>query len=95
MIQEKLKNSIKEALRSLSITAGEVHLEHPADLNFGDYSSNVALAQAKELKMKPRDLAEKIMSEIGAQKIKEIEKVEVAGAGFINFFCQRNFSRKA
>ena len=90
-----MKNSIKEALRSLSITADDIHLEHPADLSFGDYSSNVALAQAKELKMKPRDLAEKIANEIGTRKIKEIEKVEVAGAGFINFFCQRNFSRKA
>lgn len=91
MIQEKLKNSIKEALRSLSITADEVHLEHPTDLNFGDYSSNVALAYAKELKMKPRELAEKIAGEIGAQKIKEIEKVEVAGTGFLNFFLSKEF----
>lgn len=92
MIQEKLKNSIREALKSLSITAsGDVHLEHPADLSFGDYSSNVALAYAKELKMNPRELAEKIASEIGTQKIKEIEKVEVAGAGFINFFLSKEF----
>lgn len=86
-----MKNSIKEALRSLSITADDIHLEHPADLSFGDYSSNVALAQAKELKMKPRDLAEKIANEIGTRKIKEIEKVEVAGAGFINFFLSKEF----
>lgn len=91
MIQEKLKNLIREALKSLSVTANDVHLEHPADLSFGDYSSNVALAYAKELKMKPRDLAEKIASEIRTQKMKEIEKVEVAGAGFINFFLSKEF----
>src|SRR3989338_1456415 len=91
MIQEKLKNSIREALKTLSITADDVHLEHPTDLNFGDYSSNAALAYAKEMKIKPRELAEKIAEEIRKNKIKEVEKVEVAGAGFINFFLSKEF----
>jgi len=52
MIQEKLKNTIQEALKMPSITADDIHLEHPTDLNFGDYSSNAALAYAKELKTK-------------------------------------------
>lgn len=91
MIQNKLKNLILEALKSLSIRSDDIHLEHPADLSFGDYSSNIALAYAKELKMKPRDLAERIVSEIDVRKIKEIERVEVAGAGFINFFLSKEF----
>lgn len=91
MIQDKLKNSIWEALKSLSVMTDDIQLEHPADLSFGDYSSNVALAHSKEMKMKPRDLAERIVSEIGARKMKEIEKVEVAGAGFINFFLSKEF----
>lgn len=92
MIQEKLENSVREALKSLFITAtGDINLEHPSDLSFGDYSSNVALAHAKELKMKPRELADKIVEEIEKNKIKEIEKVEVAGAGFINFFLAKEF----
>ncbi|MBM2818145.1 MAG: hypothetical protein HW401_735 [Parcubacteria group bacterium] len=91
MIQEKLKNTIQEALKALSITADDVHLEHPTDLNFGDYSSNVALAYAKEMKIKPRELAEKIAEEIRKKKIKEFEKIEVAGAGFINFFLSKEF----
>ena len=90
-IQEKLKNSIRAALKSLSVTAVDVHLEHPTDLNFGDYSSNVALAYAKEMKIKPRELAEKIAKDISKNKIKEIEKTEVAGAGFINFFLSKEF----
>ncbi len=91
MIQEKLKNCIQEALRALSITADDIHLEHPVDLSFGDYSSNVALSYAKEMKMKPRDLAEKIVNKIREQGIKKLEKVEVAGAGFINFFLSKEF----
>ncbi|KKR46400.1 MAG: Arginine-tRNA ligase [Parcubacteria group bacterium GW2011_GWA1_40_21] len=91
MIQEKLKNTIQEALKMPSITADDIHLEHPTDLNFGDYSSNAALAYAKELKTKPIDLAEKIAEEIRKREIKEIEKAEVAGAGFINFFLSKEF----
>lgn len=91
MIQKKLKNLIQETLKRLSITADGIHLEHPTGLNFGDYSSSVALVYAKGLKMKPRDLAEKIVDEINALKTKEIEKVEVAGAGFINFFLSKEF----
>lgn len=94
MIQEKLKNSIRDALKFLFIaaeTADDVHLEHPDILDFGDYSSNVALSYAKELKMKPRELAEKIAGEIKKQELKEIEKIEVAGAGFINFYLSKEF----
>ncbi len=79
----------------LSTKTSDIHLEHPADLSFGDYSSNVALAYAKELKIKPRELAEKIVEKIRTHKIKEIEKVEVAGAGFINFFLSKEFFTKS
>ena len=71
--------------------ADDVHLEHPTDLSLGDYSSKVALAYAKEMKIKPRELAEKISEEIRKNKIKEVEKTEVAGAGFINFFLSKEF----
>lgn len=91
MIQEKLKNYIKEALISIGVLAENIHLEHPTDLSFGDYSSNVALAYAKELKMKPRELAENIADKIKTRKTKEIQKIEVAGAGFINFFLSKEF----
>lgn len=91
-IKTKIQNTILEALRSLGIEATVITLEHPADLNNGDYSTNVAMAYAKQIGMNPRELAEKIVAEISArQDLAEIEKIEVAGAGFINFYLSREF----
>ena len=91
MIKEKIIDSIKSALKNLGIEAENVILEHPADVNFGDYSTNVAMAYAKALGSNPRELAEKIKNEIEKEKLTEIEKIEVAGAGFINFYLSHEF----
>lgn len=90
-METHIKNLIKDALKNLGIDAEATSLEHPADIKMGDYSTNVAMAYAKALKMNPKELAEKIALEINKNKIPEIEKVEVAGFGFINFYLSREF----
>lgn len=62
----------------------EVILERPRHEGQGDWASNIAMLLAKSLKTKPRDLAEEIVSRIGRDP--HVEKAEVAGPGFINFF---------
>ncbi len=91
MIKDILSSSIKEALKNLGIEAGSIALEHPSDINFGDYSTNVAMAYAKQVGSNPRELAEKIKAEIEKEQPKEISKLEVAGAGFINFYLSHEF----
>jgi len=92
MIQEKIKNLIKDALKNIGMESEEILFEHPLDLEMGDYSTNVAMVYAKQLKISPKDLAEKIVTKISSrQGLAEIEKVEVAGAGFINFYLSRDF----
>ncbi len=88
-METQIKNLIKDALKNLGIEAKAIVLEHPADIKMGDYSTNVAMAYAKALKMNPKELAEKIVG--GINKISEIEKIEVAGPGFINFYLSREF----
>lgn len=90
-IVDNLKKIILEAGQKLElpIIEEEIKIEHPADVNFGDYSTNIALVLAKEIKSNPRDLAEKIKNEI--EKSEFIEKVEVAGAGFINFYLKPEY----
>lgn len=92
---EELKNIILEAGRNLklSINKDEIKIEHPADVNFGDYSTNIAMALAQTNKTNPREIANKIKDEISrqAQNDNFVEKVEVAGAGFINFYLKPEY----
>ncbi len=65
-----------------------VHIERTRDTAHGDFATNIALMLAKPAKTNPRQLAEQI---IAALPINEaISKVEIAGAGFINFFMNSN-----
>ncbi len=65
-----------------------VHIERTRDTAHGDFATNIALMLAKPTKTNPRQLAEQI---IAALPINEaILKVEIAGAGFINFFMNSN-----
>ncbi len=57
----------------------------------GDYSTNVAMALAKVQKANPKELAEKIVSEMSKTAFDMIEKIEVAGAGFINFYLSAGY----
>ncbi len=108
-MQEIIKQQINSALKNLGIEAGNIVLEHPADLKNGDYSTNIAMAisgafrndshnpkyiKLRELlpsKRSPVDLANLIKIELEKNLQKEIEKIEVAGAGFINFYLSREF----
>ncbi len=91
-MEKEIKNLIKDALENLNIEVSDVLVEHPADLKMGDYSTNVAMAIAKNIGTNPKELSEKIVIEINRLNTdKNIEKVEVAGAGFINFYLSRKF----
>jgi arginyl-tRNA synthetase len=59
-----------------------VVVEPPRDADHGDMATNAAMVLAREAKAKPRDLAEAIAARLRADPL--IEKVDVAGPGFIN-----------
>src|SRR6201996_6961834 len=59
-----------------------VVVEPPRDASHGDMATNAAMVLAKEAKSKPRDLAETIAAKLRTEDL--IEKVDVAGPGFIN-----------
>ncbi|OHA71624.1 MAG: arginine--tRNA ligase [Candidatus Wildermuthbacteria bacterium RIFCSPLOWO2_01_FULL_47_18] len=85
MIETELREVIEKA-------AGErVVLEHPANSEHGDYSTNIALVLAKKLNKDPREVAEEILSKVKSQKSKVFDSVQVAGPGFINFFLSQNY----
>ncbi len=63
-----------------------IHLEHPEDMSHGDFSTNIALSYAKQLGLSPQVLAKKFVAELG--EIITVERIEIAGPGFINFFLK-------
>ena len=94
-IVEDLKQIILKAVKDsgFGLSEEKIKLEHPSDINFGDYSTNIAMVLAKQEGKNPRDLAEKIRSQILDIRYQKnmIEKVEVAGAGFINFYLKPEY----
>ncbi|MCC5865420.1 MAG: arginine--tRNA ligase [Wenzhouxiangella sp.] len=69
----------------------QVHIERTRDRAHGDYACNVAMVLARKLGRKPRELAELISAKLPASK--RIDKVEIAGPGFLNFFASPHYLR--
>lgn len=84
--------TIKEALTKVT-GVKDVHVEFPTHEEHGDIVTNIALIQGKKENKNPRKLGEEIVKKL--QKDKKlgtiIEKIEVAGPGFINFWLSKQF----
>ncbi len=89
-IENKLINTISQAVKSkfdLDLNEGMVMVEIPKDKANGDYSTNIAMRLTKQLGRKPQDIARELVEELSKSDL--IEKVEVAGPGFINFVVNK------
>lgn len=85
----ELEKAVQAALTTLGIETDSIEFEHPADFTHGDFSTNVAMKCAKQVEINPRDLAQQIVDTIELPE--GVEKIEVAGPGFINFHLTRQF----
>ncbi len=61
-----------------------VVIDRPKQAQHGDYACNLAMQLAKPLRRSPRDIAQALIAALPASSV--IDKVEIAGAGFINVF---------
>ncbi len=103
-MKESIIKKIAEALVEIGIfTADEVSehlqkivLERPADMSHGDYSTNIAMIYAPKLKKSPLALAVEIVEKLKvlAVTLEDIEKIEIAGPGFINFYIKNEVYRR-
>ncbi|MDW4528550.1 arginine--tRNA ligase [Rossellomorea marisflavi] len=88
-VQEKLKAEIKDAVIKAGLATEDqipdVILETPKDKTHGDYSTNMAMQLARVAKKAPRMIAEELINHFDQSKA-SIEKLDIAGPGFINFF---------
>ncbi|WP_106495998.1 arginine--tRNA ligase [Lentibacillus sp. Marseille-P4043] len=92
--EETLKQEIAEAVIKAELATKEelpqIILEKPKDKSHGDFASNIAMQLARIAKKAPRQIAEDIVANLDQTKA-AIEKVEIAGPGFINFFTKNDF----
>ena len=70
-------------------------LERPPKLEFGDYSTNAAMLLAPVLGEPPRQIAERLGHELRTHLDGALEKIEVAGPGFLNLFLSDGWFRAA
>ncbi len=94
-IGQAVETAFEKAVKKGTLTPSEeisvaekIQLEIPKDEQHGDFACNIAMVLAKALRMPPRKIAEAIVDEIETGG--EIEKIEVAGAGFINFYLSNS-----
>lgn len=91
-MNEYLKRIITEALRRLypELEIPEIHLEKPRIAEHGDLATNVAMTLAKPLRKPPRGIAEALVNELKYDE-SQLESVDLAGPGFINFKFSPNW----
>ncbi|HZD80376.1 MAG TPA: arginine--tRNA ligase, partial [Actinomycetota bacterium] len=92
MIEDRLSELISGALRSALPEVGadaappSIELSKPKQKDFGDFSTNIALALAGRARRSPRDVATAIVAHLPPDDL--LERAEVAGPGFINLFVR-------
>lgn len=94
-VREELKEIIEKA-KDAAVAAGELpegdyapvqRLEVPKEKEFGDYSTNAAMQWARTAHKAPRQIAAVVVKHIDTPLV---TRMDIAGAGFINFFLARD-----
>ena len=95
--KQKLKAAVAAAVQK-GIEAGDfpaaelpaIQIEIPADSKNGDFSTNAAMALARAFRNNPRKIAEIITANLDLSDL-PIQKSDIAGAGFINFYLSDDY----
>ncbi len=89
MMHRFIESSFIEAAKEIGIDTHTINFERPKIVDHGHLSTNIAMTLAKQLRKKPQDIAQDIISHLTVDS-SIIEKVEIAGAGFINIYLKPN-----
>lgn len=95
---EQINQSVKEAILNAVAAAGlaardevpAIVLEVPKDKAHGDLATNAAMQLTRIAKRNPRQIAEEIVKHIDYEQA-GVERAEIAGPGFINFFLSKSY----
>jgi arginyl-tRNA synthetase len=85
MMHRFIELSFIQAAKEIGIDAPSINFERPKIADHGHLSTNIAMTLAKQLRKKPQDIAQDIIAHLNLDST-IIDKVEIAGAGFINIY---------
>ncbi len=88
-IHHLLSARFTQAIQAMGIEDAPIPISRSTRPDFGEYQFNGAMALAKKLKQKPRDIAEEILKHVDLQDL--AEKLEIAGPGFINIHLRNDW----
>jgi arginyl-tRNA synthetase len=93
-VQQSIKEALQQAILKAQLTDTEglpaIHLEAPRDKANGDYATNIAMQLTKLAKKPPRAIAEAILENLETSGT-VIEKIEIAGPGFMNISIRKDY----
>ena len=90
---EKALNSAMDCADLIKIETKDFVIEVPADTSKGDFATNVAMVNVKGFKTAPVKVAEAIVKHFPNEDV-EIDRIEIAGPGFINIFMPKSWFAK-
>ncbi|MDQ0257394.1 arginyl-tRNA synthetase [Evansella vedderi] len=93
-VKEQLKSEIIAAVLKAGLAAEEelpnVVIESPKEKEHGDYATNMAMQLARVARKAPRAIADEIVANFD-RAAASVDKLEIAGPGFINFFMKQDY----
>lgn len=89
MIKNKIIKNLQTTLKKLGVEGVDVDLQPPANLDFGDYSTSIALKLTKVLKKNSLEIAEMIKKELSKSEL--VDQIDIIKPGFINFRISKKY----
>lgn len=99
MIRQAIAHWVEQALQKARMVGAlewqalpPFEVAPPRNKQFGDYATNVALLLAKQVGVAPQEVAHRIREHLPPEAEEWVEKVEIAGGGFLNFYLKRGWT---
>ena len=92
LLAAAIKDAAQKAIDNGTLKPGtlpEVMLEVPPQKEFGDFATNFAMQSARSLHCAPRQIAQAVVDNL---ECASVDKMEIAGPGFINFYLKQNWT---
>ena len=89
-MEKRITQELRKIIKNHKWKLTNFHVSKPQSLEFGEYTSNIALVGAKPTGKTPQELAQLIVTEFDKAKL-NIREIQVVGPGFLNFFLHSDY----